>query len=120
MKLALASRSAFGNPKPRSITPLTTLNIVVTPQMPRARTTTASAQNARSFTSTRAPTRRSRRRVSATIWRLDDGGRDLFEVCGSGTAGHRAAGCAGIAEIGFGDPRAPGGDASGLLRGFTA
>ena len=44
MKFALASRSAFGNEKPRSITPLTTLNIVVTPQMPSASTTTARAQ----------------------------------------------------------------------------
>ena len=31
MKFRLASRSLFGNENPRSITPLTTLNIVVTP-----------------------------------------------------------------------------------------
>ena len=60
MKFTLASRLAFGNENPRSITPLTTLNIVVTPQMPRARTVTASAQKDFSFTSTRRPMRRSR------------------------------------------------------------
>ena len=49
MKFALASRAAFGKEKPRSITPLTTLNIVVTPQMPSASTRTASAQNDFSF-----------------------------------------------------------------------
>ena len=38
MKLTLISRSALGNENPRSITPLTTLNIVVTPQMPSAST----------------------------------------------------------------------------------
>ncbi len=65
MKFALASRAAFGKEKPRSITPLTTPNIVVTPQMPSASTRTASAQNDFSFTRTRSPIRRSRRKVSA-------------------------------------------------------
>src|SRR5262245_25976474 len=83
MKLALTSRSAFGNAKPRSSTPLTTLNIVVTPQMPSARTTTARAQKARSFTSMRRPTRRSWRKVSATIVALDDGCRRWFD-CSDG------------------------------------
>ena len=64
MKLALASRSAFGNEKPRNITPFTTLNIVVTPQMPSASTMVASAQNDFSLTSTRRPMRRSRSKVS--------------------------------------------------------
>ena len=65
MKFALTSRSAFGNAKPRSITPLTTLNIVVTPQMPSASTMTASAQKDFSLSRTRNPMRRSRRNVSA-------------------------------------------------------
>ena len=65
-KLALASRSAVGNEKPRSITPLTTLNIVVTPQMPRASTMTARAQKDRSLMRMRRPMRMSRRNVSGT------------------------------------------------------
>ena len=65
MKFALARRSAVGNEKPRSITPLTTLNIVVTPQMPSASTMTARAQNDFSLMRTRRPIRRSRRKFSA-------------------------------------------------------
>ena len=45
MKLTPTSRLALGKLKPRSMTPFTTLNIVVTPQMPSASTTTARAQN---------------------------------------------------------------------------
>jgi hypothetical protein len=56
-KFALASRSAFGNENPRSMAPLTTLNIVVTPQMPSAITTMARIENARSLRSTRKPMR---------------------------------------------------------------
>jgi hypothetical protein len=44
MNLIVARRSLLANEKPRSIAPSTTLNIVVTPQMPSARTITASAQ----------------------------------------------------------------------------
>ena len=67
MKLTSARRSAFGNEKPRSMTPLTTLNIVVTPQMPSASTKIASAQNAFSLTRTRKPMRISRAVSSATM-----------------------------------------------------
>jgi hypothetical protein len=59
MKFAPASRSAFGNEKPRSSAPLTTLNMVVTAQMPSASTNTASAENPRSLRSTRKPMRTS-------------------------------------------------------------
>ena len=72
MKFALARRSAVGNEKPRSITPFTTLNIVVTPQIPRASTMTARAQNDFSLMRTRTPIRRSWPKVSATIVGLDD------------------------------------------------
>jgi hypothetical protein len=76
MKFALARRSAFGNEKPRSITPLTTLNIVVTPQIPRARTTMASVENDRSLRRTRKPMRRSWTSASGCIETLDErGGR---------------------------------------------
>src|SRR2546422_6826214 len=44
MKLTLTIRAAFGKENPRSMIPFTTLNIVVTPQMPRARTMTDNAQ----------------------------------------------------------------------------
>ena len=67
MKFRLTSLSAVGNENPRSITPLTTLNIVVTPAMPSARTMTASAQKLFSLIRTRRPMRRSRRRVSVGI-----------------------------------------------------
>src|SRR5881409_3159946 len=59
MKLTLTSREVFGNENPRSITPFTTLNVVVTPQMPSANTTTAIAQKPFSRRRTRRPTRRS-------------------------------------------------------------
>src|SRR3989442_11720891 len=59
MKLTLTIRAAFGNENPRSMMPFTTLNIVVTPQIPRARTMTASAQKPFSRRRTRRPTRRS-------------------------------------------------------------
>src|SRR5262245_41339070 len=70
MKFALARRSLFGNEKPRRIAPLTTLNIVVTPQMPSARTMIASAEKARSLRRTRRPIRISCRKVSESIVRL--------------------------------------------------
>src|SRR5262245_58648719 len=73
MKLALTSRSAVGNEKPLSITPLTKLNIVVTPQIPSAITNTESAQNDRSLTSTRNPIRMSRRNVSAIMGHPHEG-----------------------------------------------
>ena len=74
MKFALARRSAVGKEKPRSITPFTTLNIVVTPQIPRASTMTA--ERAERFfldENADAPIRRSWPKVSATIVGLDDG-----------------------------------------------
>src|SRR2546427_6905227 len=67
MRLTLTSRAAFGNENPRSMIPFTTLNIVVTPQTPRARTVIASAQKPFSRRRTRSPTRRSWTNVSATI-----------------------------------------------------
>src|SRR5437867_12382876 len=66
-KLTLTNRAEFGNENPRSITPFTTLNVVVTPQMPRASTVTASAQNPFSRRSTRSPTRRSWTKSSIPI-----------------------------------------------------
>ena len=51
----LASRPAFGNENPRSITPLTTLNIVATLAIPSASTITARAQKDFSLTSRRRP-----------------------------------------------------------------
>src|SRR3989338_2178789 len=72
MKLTLTSRAEFGNENPRSITPFTTLNVVVTPQMPRASTTTASAQKPFSRRRTRSPTRRSwTRLVTIKVARQD-------------------------------------------------
>src|SRR6266581_2534769 len=59
MKLTLTIRAEFGNENPRSMIPFTTLNIVVTPQIPSASTTTASAQNPFSRRRTRKPTRMS-------------------------------------------------------------
>src|SRR5262245_56802404 len=59
MKLTLTIREEFGNEKPRSITPLTTLNVVVTPQMPSARTVMDRAQKPFSLRRTRRPTRKS-------------------------------------------------------------
>src|SRR3954469_13104445 len=67
MKLRLASRSALANENPRSITPFTTLNIVVTPAIPSARTITARAQKLFSLVRTRRPTLRSRRKISVAI-----------------------------------------------------
>ena len=85
MKLTLASRAAFGNEKPRSMTPFTTLNMVVTPPMPRARTMTARAQKAFSLTSTRSPMRRSRRTPSAPMILQDHTQRTgaRFQECGT-------------------------------------
>src|SRR5438034_4346788 len=57
MKLTLTIRAEFGNENPRSMIPFTTLNIVVTPQIPSASTTTASAQSPFSRRRTRKPTR---------------------------------------------------------------
>src|SRR5213594_1487724 len=59
MKLTLTIRAAFGKENPRSMIPFTTLNIVVTPQMPRARTMTDNAQKPFSRRRTRSPTRTS-------------------------------------------------------------
>ena len=67
VKATPTSRSAFGNEKPRSMMPFTTLNCVVTAQMPSASTKMASAQNAFSLTSTRAPIRTSWAMDSASI-----------------------------------------------------
>jgi hypothetical protein len=67
MKFTFIKRLAFGNENPRSITPLTTLNIVVTPAMPSARTITARAQNPFSLIRTRRPILTSRNSVSASI-----------------------------------------------------
>src|SRR5687767_4435158 len=67
MKFRLTSRSPLGNENPRSITPFTTLNIVVTPLIPRARTTTASAQNVFSLNRTRRPILTSRDRFSRVM-----------------------------------------------------
>jgi hypothetical protein len=68
-KFALARRSAFGNENPRSITPLTTPNMDVTPQMPRARTTMARMENERSLRRTRRPMRISWATVSDSMER---------------------------------------------------
>src|SRR5581483_574766 len=87
-KLTLASRSACGKSNPRSITPLTTLNIVVTPQIPSPSTMTASEQNARSLTSTRRPIRTSRRKRS--IAELDVGRVRPVRMSGKGD-GRRVA-----------------------------
>src|SRR5215813_10085542 len=59
MKETLTIRAEFGNENPRIMIPFTTLNMVVTPQIPSASTTIASAQNPFSRRRTRKPTRRS-------------------------------------------------------------
>jgi len=69
-KFRLARRGPFGNENPRSITPLTTLNIVVTPAMPSARTTTARAQKPFSLIRTRKPILISRISVWASMGSL--------------------------------------------------
>jgi hypothetical protein len=77
-KFALARRSAFGNENPRSIVPFTTLNMVVTPQIPSANTTMARVEKARSLRRTRNPMRTSCTKVSSDmVLKLDEGPRAL-------------------------------------------
>src|SRR5438093_5614009 len=95
MKLTLTIRAAFGKENPRSMIPFTTLNIVVTPQMPRARTMTDRAQKPFSRRRTRRPTRTSwTRLVTIEAVRLNhtaDTGRLFRKIHRHGAQGGRRA-----------------------------
>jgi len=69
----LVSRAALGKEKPRSMTPLITLNWVVTAQMPRASTATASPANVFSLANTRKPMRTSWVKLSMNMGVTDRG-----------------------------------------------
>src|SRR5688572_9801518 len=89
-KLTLTSRAEFGNENPRSITPFTTLNVVVTPQMPSARTATAMAQKPFSRRRTRSPTLRSWTKVVTIVvarWDHTMAGGRLFREFQQGRSG---------------------------------
>src|SRR6478609_5628168 len=68
-----ARRSALGYENPRSMVPLMTLNIVVTPPMPRARTKTARRQKDFSLMRTRSPMRTSWRKPERNMGGSDEG-----------------------------------------------
>src|SRR5438067_533743 len=80
MKRMPIRRSAVGNENPRSITPFTTLNCVVTAQMPSASTSTASAQKPFSLIKTRNPTRVSWRRESKSMGEDGEDGEDAEDL----------------------------------------
>ncbi len=112
-KLTLTNRATFGNENPCSITPFTTLNVVVTPQMPRARTVTAIARNPFSRRRRRNPTRRSWTRRSVT---LDVARHDQTTVAAHLSREAQQERCKGGARRGLLAERAGVGRASGKNR----
>src|SRR6476646_5046333 len=111
----LINCSGWGKENPRNTKAFTTVNCVVTPQMPSARTRTASKQNDFSLIKTRNPIRISCKNDSNTtllsfLWHGHPGSKanpESFRVDYKGTAmqpwtvGNERAGVAHVRELRF-------------------